>query len=138
MLTIIIVVISAPRSNPRISRSDHNRNTLHAKLHELVALALLVVSRQVVLLLAVRDGDDIGRFVDTTLQFALVAKGVGIRIYWIDGGVTGLAESTVRAVRPINGIEEGVQETTSTLETRCIEDVVSLKKDAVLWINDRV
>lgn len=66
---------------------------MHAELHHLGALSLLVVQRQIIFLLAVGDGNDVGGFVNAALEFALVAKRIRIWIYWVDTGVTGLSES---------------------------------------------
>lgn len=58
-LTVRVAVVGAACSNSRVAGSDDNRDTLHTQLHELTALTLLVVRRQVVFLLAVRDRNDL-------------------------------------------------------------------------------
>lgn len=104
---------------------------MQAELQELCALALLVLGWEVVFLLTVRDGDDIGRLVDTALELALVASWDWV---WVDG----VDWVDVLAVRAVDGVEERVQETTTTFNTGCVEDVVGLEENAVLWVDEWV
>lgn len=111
---------------------------MHAELHDLAALALLVVGGQVVFLLAVGDGDDVGGLVDAALELALVAEGIWVRVNWVYVGVSSLAKRRIGAVRAIDGVEEGVEETAAAFETGGVEDVVCLVEYAVLWVDDGV
>ena len=109
---------------------------LETKLHEFIALSLLVVGRQVIFLLAVGNGEDVSWLIDTALQFALVARWVWIGIYWIDGGVSSLSVSRVRAVTPVDGVKESVEEASATFDTLGVEDVIGLEQNAVLGVDD--
>lgn len=63
--TISVTIITSARSNPRVSGGDHDADALHAELHELVALSLLVVGWQIVFLSAIADADDVCWLVNT-------------------------------------------------------------------------
>jgi hypothetical protein len=72
---------------------------LKTKLHELVALSLLIIGREIVFLAAVGDGNDVGRLVDAALQRPLESAGIGVRVDGIESGIiAGLAECRVRAI----------------------------------------
>ena len=100
-------------------------------------MALLVARGEVVFLPTVGDGDDVGGFVDTALEGSFVAAGLRVWVRWVEWRISGLAESAVRAVAPIDGVEEVVQE--SRICVTCFVDVVvSLEEDGVLRVDDRV
>ena len=103
-----VAVVPAARGDAAVTRRKDDAGALHAELHELAALALLVVGRDVVLLLAVGDADDVGRLVHAALPLALVAQRVRVRVLGVDGRVTRLAECGVGAVGAVNGVEEGL------------------------------
>lgn len=80
-----------------------------------------------------------GRLVDTTLKLAFVTSNdVWIGVDGVDGGVAGLAKCGIVAVRPVNGIEESVEETSSSFETERIVDVVCLEENGVLRVDNGV
>lgn len=69
--TVGVAVVAAPGCDPGVTGCDDDTDALHAKLHELVALTLLVICWKIVLLLAVTDADHIRRLVDAALPLAL-------------------------------------------------------------------
>jgi hypothetical protein len=98
----------------------------------------LIVGGKVVLLLTVRDGNDIRRLVYTALQFALVALSVGVGVFGIERGIARLAESRVVAIGTINRVKEGVEEAWATLQALGIVHVVGLEENRLLGIRDGI
>ena len=125
-------------SDTRVSRGDDDGNTLESELHPFVALALLVVGREVRLLLSVRDGDDVGGLVHTALELTLESSRVGI---WVAGvkswGVTSLAEGGKCAVTAVDAVEEVVEETGEVI-VGLVEIIIGLEQNGVLRIDDGV
>ena len=134
---IRVAVVGAAGRDAGVTRGDDDGSALHAELHHLSALALLVVGGQVVLLLAVGDGDDVGGLVDAALSLPLEAT-LGVGVLGVDWGVAGLAKGAEGAVGTVEGIEESVQEASSTLTTGGVVGIVGLEDDAVLWVDDGV
>lgn len=87
---------------------------------------------------AVGNRDDVCGLVDSALKFALVAQRVGIRVDRVNVCVTGLAECGVATVGSIDGVKEGVEEAAAAFETKGIEEIVCLKEDGVLRIDNGV
>lgn len=125
-------------SDTGVSGSDNDRNTLESELHPFIALALLVVGREVRLLLSVRDGDDVGGLVDTALELTLESSWVGI---WVAGvkswGVTSLTEGGIGAVGAVNAVKEVVEETGEVV-VGLVEIIIGLEQNGVLRIDDGV
>jgi hypothetical protein len=113
-----------------ITTGKDDGDTLETKLHELVALTLLVVGGVVSLDKTVREGDDVGRLVGTALLRSVGVDGVDL---WV---VAGLAVGGVRAVRSIKGIQEVVEE--SGLVGEVPLRVVGLVESGSLGIDDGV
>lgn len=123
--------------NTGITRCNEDGDTLHAELHEFVALSLLVGSGKIGLLTTVRDADDVGRLVDSTLQLTLVATWSGIWVWWIQGAVSSLAECRVCAVRSIDSVQEVVEK--ALIGVVCLVDrVICLEENGLLGVDQRV
>lgn len=78
-------------------------------------MSLLIVSRKVNLLFAIRDGDDRRGLVRAAHQLAFVSTSeIGrVRVDWVKSWIiTSLAKCSVCAVRAVKSIEEGVSEST--------------------------
>jgi hypothetical protein len=119
-------------------------------------LALLVIGWEIIFLLAVRNGYDIGRLVNATLEWLVIPDDwIWIRIFWIDLGISlfyvssnqrkaaylsiyCFSKSGIGTVRSIDSIKEGVQEPTAILQTLGICQIISLKDNTILWVDDRV
>ena len=65
--SICIAVVTASRCHAGVARRNDHSSALHTELHELVALALLVVGREVVFLFTVADANNVCRLVHTAL-----------------------------------------------------------------------
>ena len=57
---------------------------ISTKFHELIALSLGIVDREILLGLAVGGAEDVGRPVDSALELALVAAFVRVRVLWVN------------------------------------------------------
>lgn len=122
--------VSAAAFNTGVTRGDHDRHTLHAKLHDFIALATLVGDGQIGLGPAVGDGDHVGRFVHSALQLSLIAAR---RRVW----VMGVERRNVVAVRTVDRIQEVVQEAVEGV-VALVDHVVCLEQNRVLRPNDRI
>ena len=130
------VTVTGAEGNTRVTGGGNDSDSLHAELHDFVALAALVVDGHAVFGAAVGDGDDVGGCVHATLELALVATLLWVRVRWVNRGVASLVERRVSAVRSINGIEEVVQETVV-----CVVGlgglVICLEQDWYAWVDER-
>jgi hypothetical protein len=122
--------VAATTSDARVTRCDNNRDTLHAKFHDFTALAALIGNREIGLGGSIRDRDHIRWLIDAALKLALIAALIGVRIRRIErrDGI---------AVRSIDGIQKGVQESVEGVVI-LIDVVVCLEENRILRPDDGV
>lgn len=97
----------------------------------------MVRGREVGLLATVRDRNDVGGFVDTTLELALVASRCWVRVRWVEPRVSGLSKGGIATVRAINGIQEVVEEALEDVVV-LVDWVIRLEQNCVLRVDDWV